>query len=173
MCVEKGNKLPERKRNRLENYNYSSSGAYFVTICTKERRNYFWDNVGATIGRPQDIVLTPYGNIVDEAIKNIPSVYPAIDVDCYVIMPDHIHLLLIIRADELGRPMVAPTMSRVVQQLKGYVTKRIGHSIWQKLFFDHIIRNHIDYEEHIKYIYENPMLWGVENHTKNRSTNER
>ena len=173
MCVEKGNKLPERKRNRLENYDYSSSGAYFVTICTKERRNYFWDNVGATIGRPQDIVLTPYGNIVDEAIKNIPSVYPAVDVDCYVIMPDHIHLLLIIRADELGRPMVAPTMSRVVQQLKGYVTKRIGHSIWQKLFFDHIIRNHIDYEEHIKYIYENPMLWDVENHTKNRSTNER
>ena len=69
--------------------------------------------------------------------------------------------------------VVAPTMSRVVQQLKGYVTKRIGHSIWQKLFFDHIIRNHIDYEEHIKYIYENPMLWDVENHTKNRSTNER
>ena len=108
MCVEKGNKLPERKRNRLENYDYSSSGAYFVTICTKERRNYFWDNVGATIGRPQDIVLTPYGNIVDEAIKNIPSVYPAIDVDCYVIMPDHIHLLLIIRADELGRPHGKP-----------------------------------------------------------------
>ena len=156
MCIEKESNQPTRKRNRLENYDYSSSGAYFMTICTKERRNYFWDNVGATIGRPQDIVLTPYGNIVDEAIKNIPSVYPAIDVDCYVIMPDHIHLLLIIRADEFGRPMVAPTMSRVVQQLKGYVTKRIGHSIWQKLFFDHIIRNHIDYEEHIKYIYENP-----------------
>ena len=156
MCIEKESNQPTRKRNRLENYDYSSSGAYFVTICTKERRNYFWDNVGATIGRPQDIVLTPYGNIVDEAIKNIPSLYPAVDVDCYVIMPDHIHLLLIIRTDGLGRPMVAPTMSRVVQQLKGYVTKRIGHSIWQKLFFDHIIRNHIDYEEHIKYIYENP-----------------
>ena len=49
--------------------------------------------------------------------------------------------------------MVAPTMSRVVQQLKGYITKRIGRSIWQKLFIDHIIRNH---EEHVKYIYENP-----------------
>ena len=74
MCVEKENKLPERKRNRLENYDYSSSAAYFVTICTKERHNYFWDNVGATIGRPHDIVLTPYGNIVDEAIKNITYV---------------------------------------------------------------------------------------------------
>ncbi|MBR6921224.1 MAG: hypothetical protein IKH51_03420 [Clostridia bacterium] len=72
-------------------------------------------------------------------------------------MPDHIHLLLSIRADENGRPMVAPTVSRIVQQLKGYVTKRIGRPIWQKLFYDHIIRSKEDYNEHLKYIYENPM----------------
>ena len=107
-------------------------------------------------------ILSHYGNIVDEAINNIPSKYPAVDVDRYVIMPDHIHLLLIIRADEYGRPMVAPTMSRVVQQLKGYITKRIGSSIWQKLFVDHVIRNRQDYEEHVKYIYENPMKWSFQ-----------
>ena len=55
--------------------------------------------------------------------------------------------------------MVAPTMSRVVQQLKGYITKRIGRSIWQKRFVDHVIRSGKDYEEHIKYIYENPIHW--------------
>ena len=154
--------LPKRKDIRLKNYDYSSSGAYFLTICTSERRNYFWKNVGATIGRPQDVVLSHYGNIVDEAINNIPSIYPALDVDHYVIMPDHIHLLLIIRADEYGRPMVAPTMSRVVQQLKGYITKRIGSSIWQKLFVDHVIRNRQDYDEHVKYIYENPMKWSLQ-----------
>ena len=109
MC-RKGKQTAERKRNRLENYDYSSSAAYFVTICTKERRNYFWDNVGATIGRPQDVVLSQCGNMVKEAINNIPKIYPALDVDCYVIMPDHIHILLIVRADEYGRPMVAPTM---------------------------------------------------------------
>ena len=59
--------------------------------------------------------------------------------------------------------MVAPTMSRVVQQMKGYVTKRIGKSIWQKLFTDHIIRNREDYEEHVKYIHENPMRWYYKN----------
>ena len=146
--------LPKRKDIRLKNYDYASPGAYFLTICTSKRRNYFWANVGATIGRPQDVVLSQYGNIVNEAIKNIPAIYPALEIDCYVIMPDHIHLLLIIRADEYGRPMVAPTLSRVVQQLKGYVTKRVGCSIWQKLFVDHVIRNREDYEEHIKYIYE-------------------
>ncbi len=160
--MENEKELSKRKDIRLKNYDYSSSGGYFLTICTSERRNYFWENVGATIGRPQDIVLSRYGNVVDEAIKNIPSIYPAIDINCYVIMPDHIHLLLIIRADEYGRPMIVPTMSRVVQQLKGYITKRIGCSIWQKLFIDHVIRNREDYEKHVKYIYENPMRWRME-----------
>ena len=155
--------LPSRKRNRLKHYDYSSCGAYFITICTSDRRNYFWNGVGATIGRPQDVDLSQYGKLVDEAINNIPSIYPALKLDHYVIVPDHIHLLLIIRADEYGRPMVAPTISRVVQQLKGYITKRIGHSIWQKLFFDHVIRNRQDYEEHVKYICDNPVKWVIQN----------
>ncbi|MBO5938200.1 MAG: transposase, partial [Clostridia bacterium] len=106
-----------------------------------------------------DIVLSSYGKIVDETINNISKIYPSICVDQYVIMPDHIHLLVRILSDEHGRPMVAPTMSRLVQQMKGYATKRIGVSIWQKLFFDHIIRNREDYEEHLRYIYENPIHW--------------
>ena len=72
-------------------------------------------------------------------------------------MPDHIHILLQIKEKENGRPMVAPTVSRVVQQMKGHVTKQIGKSIWQKLFFDHIIRDSQDYEKHLKYICENPF----------------
>ena len=157
--VNNEKELPKRKDVRLKNHDYSASGGYFLTICTLERRNYFWENVGATIGRPQDVILSQYGHIVNEAINNIPLIYPALCVDCYVIMPDHIHLILIIRADEYGRPMVAPTISRVVQQLKGYITKRIGRSIWQKLFVDHVIRNREDYEEHVKYIYDNPIRW--------------
>lgn len=155
-------KLPKRKESRLKGFDYSTPGAYFITICTSNRCNYFWENVGATIGRPQDVILSPYGKIVDDAIKRIPLIYPALELDHYVIMPDHIHLLLMICADEYGRPMVAPTMSRVVQQLKGYITKRIGRTIWQKLFFDHVIRNRKDYEEHVKYIYENPMRWRLD-----------
>jgi REP element-mobilizing transposase RayT len=74
-------------------------------------------------------------------------------------MPNHIHLLLRVCSDEYGRPMVAPTMSRVVNQLKGYTVKQIGRPIWQKSFHDHIVRNQKDYEEHINYIYTNPMHW--------------
>ncbi len=160
-----------RKETRLKNYDYSSCGGYFLTICTQERRNYFWSDVGATIGRPRDVELSPYGKLVEEAINKISEIYPSIKVDRYVIMPDHIHLLLIICADESGRPMVAPTMSRVVQQMKGYATKRIGKSIWQKSFADHIIRNREDYEEHVKYIHENPIRWYYKNISSGEKTN--
>lgn len=154
--------IPKRKKNRLTCYDYSSCGAYFLTVCTSNRCNYFWENdvsseVGATIGRPYDVKLSKYGKIADKAINDIPFVYPAVKVDHYVIMPDHIHLLLSIRADESGRPMVAPTVSRIVQQMKCCVSKRIGHPICQKSFFDHVIRNKEDYQKHVKYIYENPL----------------
>ncbi|MBP3396423.1 MAG: hypothetical protein J6L87_04530 [Clostridia bacterium] len=127
--------LPKRKRNRLENYDYSSCGAYFITVCTLERQNYFWENVGAIIDRPQDVELSTYGKMVDQAIQNIPSAYPALSLESYVIMPNHIHLLLRVCADEYGRPLVAPTMSRVVKQLKGVVSKQAGISIIPRSYY--------------------------------------
>ena len=151
-------RLPQRKRNRICGFDYSTPKAYFLTICTMERRNYFW-TVGATIGRPQEPVLSNYGKVVQDAITRISEIYPMLRVEHYVIMPDHVHLLVRIQTDEDGRPMVAPTISRVVQQMKGYVTKRIGVPVWQKLFYDHIIRDLADYEEHVRYIRENPMHW--------------
>ena len=154
-----GEEIIKRKSNRLQNYDYSSCGAYFLTVCTHKRRNYFWSDDRLVVKRNQEIELSHYGEIVNNAILNIHTVYESILVDHYVIMPDHVHLLLKICADEFGRPMDAPAMSQVVQQMKGYVTKQIGHSIWQKSFFDHVIRNSADYNEHIKYIYDNPVNW--------------
>ena len=124
--IKMDKELPSRKRNRLKHYDYSSCGAYFITICTSDRRNYFWNGVGATIGRPQDVDLSQYGKLVDEAINNIPSIYPALKLDHYVIMPDHIHLLLIIRADEYGRPMVAHAMSRLCRMRSGKQNTKNG-----------------------------------------------
>ncbi len=98
--MENNKELPIRKKNRLQNYDYSSCGAYFITICTQKKQNYFWKNVGATIGRPQDVELSFYGEIVSDAIKSISSTYPALLVERYVIMPNHIHLLLRVCSDE-------------------------------------------------------------------------
>lgn len=152
-------KLPKRKPNRLPCFDYSIPGAYFITICTKDRKCIFWDNVGASIARPQTHQLSENGIIVEKAIRDIPAHYPAISVDHYVVMPNHIHLLLQINTDADGRPMVAPTISRVVQQLKGAVTKRVGQSVWQKLFHDRVIRGEKDYLKIWDYIEGNPSKW--------------
>ena len=151
--------LPERKHNRLANYDYSMPGAYFITVCTEKRKLFFWGNVGATIGRPQNVSLSYYGKLVDSAIREIPNRYSCILLEKYVIMPNHIHLLLRIVSDEYGRPMVAPTVSTAIQQMKGVVTKQIGRNIWQKSFHDHIIRNEKDYLKIWEYIDGNPMKW--------------
>ena len=155
-----------RKEHRIKWYDYSSAGAYFITVCTKERKNYFWTDVGATIGRPYDFKLSSYGLMVEHTIKSIPNIYKTVLVDDYIIMQDHIHLLLIIHPDQNGRPMAAPTINRVINQMKGHISKQIGQSIWQKSFFDHIIRDVRDYEFHVRYIHENPLKWyfNGENH---------
>ena len=77
--------LPKRKQIRLPDYDYSSPGAYFVTICTHERRCILSDvTVGAAISRPPELHFTAYGEIVDSAIKSISSIYPAVFIDNYV-----------------------------------------------------------------------------------------
>ena len=151
--------LPQRRPNRLPNFDYSTPGAYFITLCVKNRKCLLWHPVGASIARPPQPSLSHYGTIVDTAIRNIPLHYPAISLDHYVIMPNHVHLLLQINTDEKGQPMIAPTISTVVQQMKGSVTKQIGQPIWQKLFHDHVIRDARDYLKIWEYIENNPIRW--------------
>jgi REP element-mobilizing transposase RayT len=162
--------LPARKPNRLKNYDYSQSGYYFITICIKDRRELLWrPSAGTHIARPS---LSDTGEIVKDAIENIPHAYKSVSIDKYVIMPNHVHLILIVEdacgramraptisTDACGRAMRAPTISTVINQMKGYVSKRTGYSIWQKLFHDHVIRNEADYMRLWQYIDENPTNW--------------
>ena len=152
------NQFSKRKPNRLNGFDYSSCNTYFITVCTKDKRKAFGKVVGAPIGRPW-CELSEYGKIVEEAINNIEKKYSNIKLDNYVIMPDHIHLLVTILPVENGRPMGAPTIPNMVNQLKGYATKRIGFSVWQKLYYDHIIRDEDDYNTKWEYIENNPAAW--------------
>lgn len=150
-----------RKDNRLKNYDYSQNGAYFITICVKDMECILskisenkTNNVGADTIRPR---LTKYGVIVDNAINSIESHYDTIIVDRYVIMPNHIHLMIRINNNKnIGRMVSAPT---VIGSLKRFVSMEIGFSIWQKSYYDHIIRNDEDYINHLQYIDENPKKW--------------
>ena len=108
--------------------------------------------------------LSYAGMVTEQAILGIAAHYPHVSVEKYVIMPNHIHMIL--RIDR-GRTRCAPTkddaernmVARVVKHMKAYVTKTIGYSIWQKSYHDHIIRNEADYLRIWNYIDTNPEKW--------------
>ena len=130
-----------------------------MTICTGDRQNLLWNAVGADIIRQQmedeDFVLhlplSEYGRIAEQGILNIPQCYPSVTVEKYCIMPNHIHMILSFSHD-CGRLIAASTLSRVVGQMKRWVSKQIGAGIWQKSYYERVIRNGTEYEEIWRYI---------------------
>ena len=156
--------LPKRQSIRIGDYDYSTPGAYFITICTSNREKIFWNDVGADIIRPENVPLSTAGKIVEQGILQMASHYENVTVDKYCVMPDHVHLILRIESDMDGRTQFAPTISRVIKQFKGSITKQVGRPIWQKSFYDHGIRNQQDYDEIWEYIENNPRKWFLDRH---------
>lgn len=154
--------LPRRKPNRLPNYDYSQAGYYFITLCTKDKQPLFWQpSVGADIIRPpQGVPLSSIGRVVDEAIRAIPAHYPNVALDKFVVMPNHIHLILSL-AEPDGRIISAPTkpLSTVIGSMKRAAARRAGIPLWQKSFHDHGIRGEADYRRIWNYIDANPRKW--------------
>ena len=159
---------PQRKPNRLKGFDYATPRAYFVTICVKNRQCLLGSIVGAAISRPPIVNLTHAGRVVDAAIQEIPIHYRHIHVDKYVVMPNHVHILLMVSPSADGRLIAAPTssaadmppsISLVVGQMKRSVSKALGFPLWQKSFHDHIIRTEADYRTIREYIDANPYRW--------------
>jgi len=162
-----------RKTNRLMDYDYGAVGIYFVTICALNRQHIFGEikncqndgnHVGAFIERPNygtaQIILSDIGNILKQNIEKISQIYDGINVDKYVIMPNHIHMIIsIIQEQQHGRSVNAPTISTIVRHLKAYTTRVVGAPIFQKSFHDHIIRCEKDYQMIWDYIEHNIDKW--------------
>lgn len=148
---------------------------YFVTVCIADRHGLLWENhenVGADSIRPPEMPpLSDRGKIVDTAVNAITSHYNNVAVANYCIMPDHVHFIVSISSDEpedhqsggftaeSGRILSAPTLSMVVGQMKRWVSKQIGYSIWKKSFHDRIIRDEKSFQEIWQYIDDNPAYW--------------
>ena len=149
--------LPKRKPIRLSDYDYSSPGAYFVTICTNNRQCILSRiTVGAdALGGPH-LQLTDTGKVVEQYILSTNRM-SGFHVDNHVVMPNHIHMMLRIDSGPPGAS--APTVSDAVGALKRLVNRRLGHDIWQRSFHEHVIRNEHDYREIWEYIDQNPAKW--------------
>lgn len=175
---------PQRIRNRLPEHDYHQDGIYFITFCTQNKQPILWaqpNPVGERISQPDSVgersalpstsmsvsqSLSQYGQIVENGILRIPQSYQSVFVDHYVIMPNHVHLLIRIEnppnrggSQNLLNRSSNPSLSTIINQLKGAITKQIGKSIWQRSFYDHIIRDDQDYERIWQYIEWNPLKW--------------
>ena len=148
-----------RVHPRLKNYNYSAAGAYFITMCSKDKAHIFGQvSVGRDdLGAP-GTELSAIGKVVEKYIVSVSEAYKNVSVDNYVVMPNHIHLLLTIRAE--GAPGSSrPTVSQVIAALKRFTNRECGMKLWQSSFYDHIIRDEKDYFTRWNYIDTNPFRW--------------
>ena len=159
--------LPKRKKGRLTGYDYSANGSYYITVCTRDKQHILGHSVGGGVLDAPYVRLSKCGAMVRDTLLEMDAFYDEITIHHYVIMPNHVHLLLLIQGD--GRALRAPTVSNIVQQLKSCVTKHLHHPIWQKSFHDHVIRTQTDYETIWLYIDSNPQTWQTDCLNPNRN----
>lgn len=146
-------KFPKRKHPRPKEYDYSNDGGYFVTVCVKNKEKL----LGEPVLVNGKIKLTPIGETAEKHIKAINSAYDGVRVDSYMIMPDHIHMLITISG---GMRACRPTsLQTVVRTFKTMVTREIGFSVWQTSFYEHIVRDEKDYTDIDNYIKANPQKY--------------
>ena len=155
--------LPKRKPNRLPNFDYSTPGAYFITICTENRCNCLGRIVGGGALDAPQVQLSGTGKIVQHYILSGVHI-PAVTVDKYVIMPNHLHMILFVDppvSDGTSRTP-SPTnalIPRFVSTLKRFCHRNIGKKIFQRSYHDHVIRGEKDYQKIWQYIDGNPSKW--------------
>ena len=155
---------PKRKPTRLKDYDYSSAGSYFITICSKDRKPIFSTIVGDGDLDVPKVCLYRYGEIIESNLEYMNKIYENIEIDNYVIMPNHIHILMNVCVSGMSRSP-SPTNEVIpsfVRTLKRFVNKEVGENIFQRSYNDHIIRNERDYYARWQYINNNPIRWELD-----------
>jgi len=149
--------MPPRRRSlRLRNYDYASPGAYFLTICTHGRVSMFGQITDGAMS------LNPFGEAAAACWQDLPSHYPNANLDAFVVMPNHVHAILIL--EDVSRP--AHGLSEVIRGFKTFSARRInilrlsaGTPLWQRGYHEHIVRNETALKKIRDYINANPARW--------------
>lgn len=158
-----------RRSIRLRDYDYSQVGAYFVTVCTKNQKCFFGEIENG------EMTLNEYGMIIEKEWLRTEKMRSNIQMDKYIVMPNHFHGIIIINCrgtlqrtptkEQFGRP-ISNSIPTIIRLFKSTTTKQInqirktpGIPVWQRNYYDHIIRNEKELHNIRRYIEENPILW--------------
>ena len=176
---------PSRKHNRLPDYDYGQEGSYFVTLCTQNRARLFKietpavgndlcvvpdNDLCVVLGKESGTAHRPCpakGNsIIHKWIRETENKFPNVSIDKYVVMPDHLHLIVTIRERQAGRSLPdvmqffkTMTTNEYIRGVKDGALTPFHSKLWQKSYYDHVIRNQQDYNEIWEYIENNPTKW--------------
>lgn len=150
--------IHHRRSIRLQGYDYSQSGAYFVTICTFQRQHLFGEvNDG-------EMQLNVIGQIVSAIWQKIPKHFPNVELDKFILMPDHLHGIIIISEQDDK----SHSLATIIQNFKSVSTRRInkitqnsGVSIWQRNYHERIVRSDQELDRLRQYMLTNPENWKV------------
>jgi putative transposase len=146
---------PRRHSLRLPAYDYSQAGAYFITVCTHDRVMLFGDVIDC------DVRLNETGMIVQQTWDGLPMHYPDIDLDAFVVMPNHVHGIIIL-ADQPDQQRALP---EIVRGFKTFSARRANERagkrgvLWQRGYYEHVIRNEKALDRIRAYIANNPARW--------------
>ncbi len=159
----------QRKSIRLRGYDYTQAGAYFVTICTYQRECLFGEIMN------EEMVLNELGVIANECWRALPEHFPRVELGAFVVMPNHVHGIVIITESKVGAQHAAPlrqqsinvkpgSLGAIVRSFKAAATRRIGREqgisgIWQRNYYEHIIRNEVGLHRITAYIEANHANW--------------
>ena len=151
-----------RRNLRLKGYDYSRPGAYFITICTHERQFLFGE---ISDGK---MLLNRYGRVAHNQWRSLPRNRTGVNIDAFVVMPNHIHGILVIRS-KVAKPDKRCSIPEIVRGYKTFSSRRIneirgkpGEPTWQKNYWEHIIRNQDSFERIRNYIISNPLRWHLD-----------
>jgi REP element-mobilizing transposase RayT len=154
--------LPKRKSPRLRGYDYAAPNWFFVTICVAGRRPILGSIVGT------DMKLSEFGRIVERTWLNLPRFYANVSLENFVVMPNHVHGIVVIGevrpTPELAQPR-RHSLSEVVRGFKSMSAREVNRgareprALWQRGYYDHIIRDDADLTRIREYIDNNPVAW--------------
>ena len=154
--------LPKRKPNRIPHFDYSTPSAYFITVCVQDRKCLLGSIVGGGDLDAPHVALTYIGQIVQRNIESSNQI-PDVRVAKYVIMPNHIHIILLVDSASSGTSGSPSPANAVVPHymsvLKRFCHKNAGYRFFQRSYHDHVIRGEKDYLKIWEYIDSNPARW--------------
>ena len=154
------NEFKKRKNLRIPRYNYSNIGYYFITMCTQDRKCILSNIINNDNNNFLKLELLPYGIITEKYLKSSNTSYNNSKINDYIIMPNHVHFICEIKIkkeiDALPANQIIPS---VVGTLKKIINKECKEKIWQRNYYEHIIRDEKEYLEILQYIQDNPYKW--------------